>query len=1223
MQLNTTQLFKLGLAGLMLVLSISSSAQTFVSSGQLTGTPASGQYYHTSSLTLKVPFSFTATAGSSFRAYIKPGAVCVPLGTELSQNQNYIVTYTPRDTGIINPADKNLQSCQVMTSIQYFDGLGRPLQAVQVKGNPDATKDVVQPMAYDQFGREAKKYLPYTTAGTPGSYRPDALNGTSGYSNSAQKQFYNPISGQDYLPMPTPYAVTVFEASPLNRVQQQGAPGNDWQPLDPAIPNSGHTLRTEYGSNAASGDYMVRLYRADPVNTTGQEYKRRLTFNSQQLYYNANELYLTILKDENWKDGTDGLAGQVHEYKDKEGHVVLKRTFNRKDNGTIEALSTYYIYDDLGNLSFVLPPGANGDSPSGINQAALDALCYQYRYDERNRLIEKRVPGKGWDEMIYNKLDQVVFTQDSLQRNRQERSFTKYDALGRVVMSGYEINHTLSRAEVQKIVNGQTGQLWESPVLPAGGFFGYTNNSAPNNVPTTKPLIVNFYDDYAFLGNNDINPNPQTSPFQQPSGSQLSNPRGLSTGSWVCILGTNTFLLTANYYDDKGRVVESKSQHYLGGVASVYNHDDVTTVYNFNDQPTSVTRLHYTKNTGGTDKVLAAKITDLYAYDHMGRKLETRESINDVTATVLSSLAYNEVGQLKSKALGNAIETVNYAYNERGWMSQSASQHFAMQLQYNDHSDVTKKQWNGNISAQYWGLPGTLDKHYDYAYDKLNRLTDGTGSDGYSEKSIGYDVMGNITTLKRYYGNTTTAMDDLVYNYVNTAGTATNQLQKVTDNNQTDANPSGYKAGTFTYDYDGNGNLWHDNSKGLTVTYNLLNLPQVNTLAGKGTITYTYDAGGRKLRKVSTLGSGSTTDYISGIQYKTDGTIDFIQTEEGRALKSGTTYTYEYTLSDHLGNSRRNLDPAGNIKQSDDYMPFGMEISRSVSGTKNEYLYNKKELQEELGQYDYGARFYDPVIARWTSVDPLAEKMRRFSPYVYCGNNPLRFIDPDGMFFKPTPKEAAAMATNAYNPNGGNEGLIGDWHRSNAESQITYNDSNTGLNSALYERKGKDGKMEYVYATAGTDATDWKDLAADYLQMFGKSGQYEEANMNAREISSDLKGSEITFVGHSLGGGEAAANALATGRDAITFNAAALSDATKEGLQLNKSAKIDNFDVKGQLIKAQTLIGLRPEGTQHDLVSYGTSLNEIQMRTMLPGFGALFKHFMSAVDEGLSKKGEK
>jgi RHS repeat-associated protein len=136
--------------------------------------------------------------------------------------------------------------------------------------------------------------------------------------------------------------------------------------------------------------------------------------------------------------------------------------------------------------------------------------------------------------------------------------------------------------------------------------------------------------------------------------------------------------------------------------------------------------------------------------------------------------------------------------------------------------------------------------------------------------------------------------------------------------------------------------------------------------------------------------------------------IDFIQTEEGRALPNGAAkYNYEYTLRDHLGNSRVGFDISNNVArlvQTDDYYPFGMSQFNYTFGDKNNYLYNNKELQDNLGLggtpglYDYGARFYDPVIGRMTSIDPKAELSRRFSTYTYGNDNPIRFIDPDGMF---------------------------------------------------------------------------------------------------------------------------------------------------------------------------------------------------------------------------------
>lgn len=124
-----------------------------------------------------------------------------------------------------------------------------------------------------------------------------------------------------------------------------------------------------------------------------------------------------------------------------------------------------------------------------------------------------------------------------------------------------------------------------------------------------------------------------------------------------------------------------------------------------------------------------------------------------------------------------------------------------------------------------------------------------------------------------------------------------------------------------------------------------------------------------------------------------------MQTEEGRANASGSNYAYEYFLKDHLGNTRATVKTDTKVYQVQDYYPYGMDIP-VYSGTNpdNRYKYNNKEYENELSlnQYDYGARFYDPVIARWTTPDPSAEKYFPLSPYDYVADNPIKLIDPDG-----------------------------------------------------------------------------------------------------------------------------------------------------------------------------------------------------------------------------------
>ena len=256
---------------------------------------------------------------------------------------------------------------------------------------------------------------------------------------------------------------------------------------------------------------------------------------------------------------------------------------------------------------------------------------------------------------------------------------------------------------------------------------------------------------------------------------------------------------------------------------------------------------------------------------------------------------------------------------------------------------------------------------------------------------------------------------------------------------------------------------------------------------------------------------------------------------------------FHFYVKDHLGSNVMVLNNTG-IEQQTRYYPFGGIVTHnSTNPDTNHNKYTGKEFDRMHGLdwYDYVARQYDPVYGRFTSIDPLCEKYPYLSPYAYCGNNPIRFIDPDGR--EPTDEEAARIAAHVYGDMKDNI-LIGGWRVSRRDFGITLSDR-TGLKSAVYERVINGKVIEYVYATAGTE--DYKDWIENIKQPLGLSNQYKNAALNSLIISNALGSVELNFVGHSLGGGQAALNSLLTsnknlkGRKAYTFNASGVSGFTK------------------------------------------------------------------------------
>jgi RHS repeat-associated protein len=991
-------------------------AQTYLNPNTVSTPLSAGEYYHNTQIILNPGFHFTASSGNSLHLYVT-GTNCVPATTAISQSQNYVLTTIPRIKGY-NPSNTTYTICEVMKTVQYLDGIGRPLQTVTVKGNADATKDIIQPFGYDPYGREAIKYLPYVaTDDNSGSYRSDALSGSSGYTNSGQRAYYlNTTEASGVVNIGTgqvPYAETRFEASPLNRQVEQGAPGLNWQIA------GGHTSTSEYHLNTSTD--AIRFW---VIGISGGA--------SYTTTYSANTLYKSIAIDPNGHSAT--------KFTDLEGHLICKKV----QSGTGTEITTDYIYDDLGNLRYVIPPLPSADAvnpsvslPSSFSETdnAFLNFFYGYHYDGRKRVIAKKIPGKAWVYSVYNAINQPILTQDALQAANHIWLFTKYDGNGRIVQTG-EYASTASASTLQNSSDSFTGTLWEKHTGSASNY-GYSHDSYPDITTSgsNKVLTTTYYDNYDVLNNTAVNPN--SGVFTAPStliDTLAQSPRGLPTAAIVNVLGTTSYLFSVTYYDTQGRSVKTIKQFYQGGATAYNKYDSEETQYSFNSDIVQSTRKHYP----ASSTVQLTAVTS-HSYDHLNRKTYLRQQYVTPSATgpvvTLAKYEYNDLGQVKTKHLHSTqvglplassfLQHIDYRYTARGWLSRintpsnltdenysSLFDVFAEQLDYDtpNSSYSGTAQYNGNISTLSWQtkVPSTLSmtqevKGYSYVYDALNRLTNAsskatTTGNGQQDEALTYDALGNILSLSRR--NTASSyLNNLTYSYT-AAGVRGSRLNGVTDNGTV---TESYNS---SYTYDNNGNAYSDAKKTISsIIYNSLNLPAVVSLSGK-TINYWYDANGVKLERVTKVGATVVDDrsYDDGIEYL-GSTIDLIQTEEGRALPSSGAYIFQYNALDHLGDIRALFGDANNngvlsadeISQVSDYYAFGREITPLNASTPQRYKYNGKELQDDLNQYDYGARFYDPLIGRWNGLDPLAEKYDWASPYKYAGNNPVNVTDPNGM----------------------------------------------------------------------------------------------------------------------------------------------------------------------------------------------------------------------------------
>ncbi len=894
-------------------------------------------------------------------------------GRYSASSGNYIRVSEPQQQGFTDAAGviNSTSVTDVNKSTQYFDGLGRPLQTVSWKVSPDQ-KDIVATIVYDELGREQYKFLPYKATTADGSFQTNPFND--------QKTFYSvdylsdqpAYNGEQYY-----YSHTQFESSPLNRPLKTFAPGNSWAGSEGGIAEKAVSI--QYLINNSSDHVRVWDIGFDAFSDGNN-------IPASAAEYDTGQLYKTVTINEH--------NNAVVEYKDKEGRVVLKKVqignISADYSGYNGFLSTFYVYDALSQLRFVIPPKAVAQMIAAANwtltTTIVNELCFRYEYDERQRIKAKKVPGAYWVYMVYDNRDRLCFTQDGNLRSKQQWMYTLYeDDLNRVAETGIvkypgtwsdlitaagttSVNTTAADVVVNlrnNTVNQYTatnsitfndgfvseaGANFTAEIVKALSYSSQTGNpGATLSGGSWYPLTYTYYDNYDFG---------TTKSYSTTNSSKLDNSinnylatledvptaksvmtKGMVTGTRVRVienpdnLDLGAWLETVNFYDDKGRPVQVQADNYKGGK------DIVTTRYNFTNKAVG-TYLEHT-NPAATDGTNSIDVNTSILYDHAGRATKTTKQLIYQSVSYSRTIAqnvYDALGQLKNKKIGQKsatdateIENDQYSYNIRGWLK---GVNYYNGTTYSSQESSASNKWFAFDLGYDWGMTSS-----QYNGNIAGMRWKSAGDNKERAYGYAYDQANRLLSADFTQYNTAWGTDSLL-NFKVKIGDGTTVSSAYDENGNIKRMQQWGLAGTasqqiddlmYTYAASGGSNkLLQVTDNGVQPVTNIGDFKDKNT----GSNDYGYDVNG---------------NLITDKNKRINGVTDIDQTTPGAIIYNHLNLPYQISVSNDDGSAKGTItyiyDAAGNKLEK-----------RTVEGTKQTmtaylggFVYENNKLQF-LGQ---------------------------------------------------------------------------------------------------------------------------------------------------------------------------------------------------------------------------------------------------------------------------------
>ena len=970
----------------------------------------------------------------------------------------------------------------------FFDGLGRPVETVRVGAGGDF-EDVAELTVYGHGDKMAERWLPVGTHSGGAFVAPASLIGEA-------KAFY----GCD-----NPLTTFKYELSEEGRPVSMTRPGAS----KPRIMEHGFCF-----------DETVPIFDVDGEG--------RLV---RQGYYKEGTLRFTIETDE-----TSAYSRSV--FTDFDGRKVAEL----EDDAW-----TFWVYDECGRLRFtVSPEGARRLTADGVcNSTTVEQYCSEWRYDGRNRVTMSRVPGVAPTYYVYDRLGRLALEQDGCLRSRGQWRFYAYDSDKRLAVAGVTVGISSipwTREELErKYAQSEISAVFDAAVDKDMHMCYRLENAPDRDYNLTNAW---YYDSYDFWTSDWTLPSDAEYAFER-APSRLGKPTGCA------VMGGMGFPeFTVWLYDRRGRErARCRRQYTAEFIESTF------TDCNFIGRPTrcrTVLSLPQGEFQTNPDEVT---IDRCFSYMQDGGQLYAEGIRVDGGKWERAYHDYDAAGRLVRRS-GGSDGATGYTLDAEGRVTAIANNSYSETLSFAANGLVAEK----TTSVAYGGEK--FVQRMEYGYGARRFLTAAIcGESNLSpftelfSETFDYDLNGNVTMINRGYP----AVQEAAIEYEG------NRVSRIVDSSSPAMAVYAPQFAEGEYDrpivYDQCGRITADRTRRIaSILYNDRHLPIRFTMDNGNTLSLSYNADGVKERETE------TSYYVTTVTRVENG--DTVVREQKRARSTlreyygdvlrvgGRTRRLEWSggffskddngrwhshryVRNSLGSIVAVTDSAGTVEQAVCYYASGLPVYKtpnSIPATRRMHVGKEFEQFESIDWYDNEARFYDPLLVRFTTPDPLALSYPSLSPYAYCANNPVCNVDLDGrkvkpvgdaefqMILKTLPKESREYVTldsNGYIDYDSMSGYCGDSYNFNCLRTLV----NDGLtidvvldNKYTYANKiGFLGTREMGYYEPNPEYGDEKDtlgISVDLLST-GEGGNLGKTLFPDRISSENSPNNNLIIVVNS------------------------------------------------------------------------------------------------------------